>query len=105
MQTHRDDDAQKWLDSLRSKAERMMAAGESEITAGREREGETPLSEYVRDGVHVRQLPDDEHGILRISIGAAPYQVGETSYLVFRGDRGRCQSLVRRALKALEYGP
>ena len=91
-----------WLAHLRTKAEAMVAAGESQITAGKP--GEQARAEYRRAGVSVRHLPDDEHGILRISIGGHPDQPMDSSYLVFRGDRGQCQSLLRRALKALEYG-
>jgi len=103
MQTHDDRDARLpgWLDSLREKADAMIAVGESQITAGKP--GEKPLVEYVRAGVRVTQLPDDEHGILRLSIGGHPAAPFDTAYLVFRGDRGQCQSLLRRALKALEY--
>lgn len=99
MQTHSDFDA--LFRGLRDKAERMVEAGESQITTGKP--GEEVLSEYKRAGVLVRQLPDDEHGILRISIGGHPDEPFDTSYLVFRGDRGAVQSLLRRALKALEY--
>jgi hypothetical protein len=104
MQTHDDRDARltpAWLDSLRDKADAMTEAGESQITAGKP--GEKPIADYVRAGVRVMQLPDDEHGILRLSIGGHPAAPFDTAYLVFRGDRGQCQSLLRRALKALEY--
>lgn len=103
MQTHEDRDAPDaaWLDSLRAKAAKMVDAGESQMTAGKP--GEEPLAEYRRAGVTVRQLPEDEYGILRLSIGAHPDAWLDTAYLVFRGDRGKCQSLLRRALRALEF--
>lgn len=102
MQTHRDDDAFRALfGELEKKAERMVEAGESQITAGKP--GEKPTTEYKRAGVLVRQMPDDEHGVLRISIGGHPDAPFDSSYVVFRGNRGAVQSLLRRALKALEY--
>jgi hypothetical protein len=103
METHDDRDALPpgWLDSLRVKAQKMVEAGESQITAGKP--DEKPLTDYRRGGVAVTQLPEDEHGILRLSIGCHPDAPIDTAYLVFRGDRGKCQSLLRRALKALEY--
>jgi len=100
MQTHRDRDAYRpWIKSLEDKAEKMQAAGESQITAGKP--DEQILDQWKWNGVYVRQLPPDEHGILRISIGG-----GDTpsplNYLVFRGDHGECVDLLRKALKALE---
>lgn len=80
----------------------MTSEKQSEITAGKE--GEISLAEWKSSNVHVTHLPPDEHGILCISIGD-----GETplplNYCVFRGSRGACIDLLRKALKALEKGP
>lgn len=103
MQTHEDRDARRdWLDSLEKKAERMQAAKQSEITAGKK--GEPVLAEWNASGVDVRQLPPDEHGTLRLSIGRGETPVS-LNYCVFRGEHGACVDLLRRALAALEAGP
>jgi hypothetical protein len=103
MQTHEDRDARReWLDSLTEKADRMKAAGQSEITAGKT--DEPTLAEWKAHGVNVEELPPDEHGILRISIGGGEIPV-PLNYCVFRGDHGACVDLLRKALAALERGP
>lgn len=98
--THDDRDA--WLIDLGRKAKRMKAANQSEIAGGRA--GESVLSEWKANGVGVRQMPPDEHGVLRILVGG-----GETpiplNYCVFRGDHSACIDLLRKALTALEAGP
>jgi len=107
MQTHEDRDARRdarreWLDSLTEKADRMTAAKQSEITAGKSEE--TVLAEWKAHGIGVRHLPPDEHGILRISIGGGETPV-PLNYCVFRGDPGACVDLLRNALAAMEEGP
>lgn len=100
MQTHRDSDFNSnWLDDLKRKASRMKADGKSTIAGGAE--GELPIEQWDSHGVAVRKMPDDEHGILRISIGGGDTPVG-VNYCVFRGDHGQCIDLLRRALAALE---
>ncbi|KKN80794.1 hypothetical protein LCGC14_0326000 [marine sediment metagenome] len=102
MQTHEDRDARRdWLRSLAAKAEQMCVAGESKITAGKE--GEPVLGEWKTNGIDVRHLPPDEHGILRISIGGGETPV-PLNYCVFRGDHSACVDLLRKALAALERG-
>lgn len=91
-----------WLDSLKQKAEQIRNLGKSKITGGTE--GEPVIAEWKNDGVTVRQLPPDEHGILRISVGGGETPV-PLNYLVFRGDQGKCVDLLRKALMALEHGP
>jgi len=101
MQTHDDRDFRReWLDSLEEKANRMHANGESKITGGDE--GEKPLSEWQHKTVHVRHMPPDEHGILRISVGGGTDTPIQLNYCVFRGNRGHCIDLLRKALKAME---
>lgn len=107
MQTHDDRDftqfRREWLQSLEEKADRMQAAGQSKITGGDD--GEKPLAEWNHKSVHVRHMPEDEHGILRISIGGGQDAPLELNYCVFRGNRGHCIDLLRKALKAMEAGP
>ena len=101
MQTHEDADFKnEWLKSLEEKANRMHAAGESKITGGDK--GEEALSEWQFKSVHVRHMPPDEHGILRISVGGGTDTPIELNYCTFRGNRGHCIDLLRKALKAME---
>lgn len=104
MQSHNDQDfmqfRKEWLESLESKADRMAAAGQSKIAGGEE--GEQPLAEWQHKGVCCRHMPPDEHGILRISIGGGQDTPIELNYCVFRGNRGHCIDLLRKALKAME---
>jgi len=83
-------------DDIHDKARRMIDEGKNTITAGVP--GEQAIAKWESGGVVVRQMPDDEHGLLRISIGGLPNK----GYLVFRGDRGQCRALLKRALRALE---
>ena len=104
MQTHDDRDFHReWLKSLEEKADRMQAAGESKITGGDE--GEQSLAEWKGKGVFVRHMPPDEHGLLRISIGGGDESPIQLNYCVFRGNRGHCIDLLRKALKAMLDGP
>lgn len=103
MQTHEDRDFRflnEWLKSLKEKANRMQSEGKSKITAGDD--GEQPLEEWQQNGVHVRHMPPDEHGILRISIGGGIVAPMELNYCVFRGNHGACIDLLRKALKAMD---
>lgn len=103
MQTHYDDDARReFMDLLRKKAKEYEERGLSRITAGRP--GEEELASWKANGVSVRHLPDDEHGVLRISIGGGDTPV-PLNYLVFRGEHGACVNLLRKALAALESCP
>ena len=103
MQTHDDHDARReWLRDLEAKAERMTSTKQSEITAGKG--DERVLAEWNANSIGVRQLPPDEHGILRISIGGGATPI-PLNYCVFRGEHGECVDLLRKALAALEAGP
>lgn len=64
-------------------------------------DGEPLLAEWQSNGVHVMQRPDDSQGILRISIGGGKTPI-PLNYCVFRGARGACIDLLRKALKALK---
>lgn len=101
MQSHDNNDFDpELLASLQAKAERMTEEGKNTITAGAE--GEELLAKYTSDRVSVKKLPDDEHGILRISIGGIlDGRPGPWGYLVFRGDKDKVRKLLQRALRAL----
>lgn len=107
MQSHQDSDflanENRWMESLKKKANQLHAEGKSSITGGLP-SGEEVLHEWKARGITVRQLPDDEHGILRISIGGGETPVG-VNYLVFRGKHSQCVDLLRKALIALQEGP
>jgi hypothetical protein len=103
MQTHKDSDYQdRWLRSLQNKADKMVAEKRSVITAGED--GETPLARWKARGLTVTQLADDEHGILRISIGGGDGTPLELAYCTFRGRHSKCVDLLRKALVALQEG-
>ena len=99
MQTHRNED---FLERLRERADKCVDELSSTITAGKP--GEEPLASWRRGNVDVKQLADDEQGILRISVGGGQTPV-PLNYVVFRGNHGECVDLLRRALAALERRP
>jgi len=86
-------------ESLEEKAKRMLEAGESQITAGRE--GESVLRQWIHGRAHVQKLPDDEHGLCRISVGGSSDMI----YVVYRGDIGKCRDQLRAALAAFQAAP
>jgi len=99
MQTHDDYDGSAAFADLRKLAEEMTARGENLITAGAP--FERMVMEQQRGGFLVRQLPDDPLAF-RISIGAAhDKRLGESAYLVFRGDPATVRRLLERALAAM----
>ena len=106
MQSHRDDEhrpseIQKFLSRLKERADETVKQAASQITAGKS--GEKPIAEWEASGVHVKQLPDDEQGILRISTGGINHPTGgDFAYCVFRGRKEECIDLLRKALKALK---
>lgn len=82
MQTHDNSNhglREEFLNALRGKADKMGAKGTSSITAGEL--NEEPICEWKgSNGVHCRKMPDDEHGVLRISIGGGEH-VAEDEHL------------------------
>lgn len=88
-----------FLSALSAKADQLVALQKSQITSGA---GEVVLAEWQSNNIAVTQLPADEHGVLRISIGGGNETPVILNYLRFRGDHGQCVDLLRRALKALE---
>lgn len=92
--------ADQFMDDLQRRAEVIKKMEKSKITGGAD--GEPILMEWTANGVGVRQLPDDEQGILRISIGGGEHLPVKMNYCVFRGNRSLCIGVLRKALKALE---
>ena len=115
MQTHDDRSHNPIIDSipreseedfmgrLRDRADEAMRAGSSTITAGKE--GEQALEKWKANGVHVQRLPEDEQGVLRISIGGGPNLPVALNYCSFRGNRRHCLHLLKKAVAALEELP
>lgn len=101
MQTHQDCDFD--LDRLQERAGQMVQDKASEITCGKPGE-ETLQSWDSANGVSVRQLPEDEQGILRISVGGGIQKV-DVNYCVCRGDLAKCAHLLEKAAHALKDGP
>ena len=100
MQSHEDrSHSNEFMKRLMERAEKCVKEKSSQIAGGRE--GEGVLDEWGANTFHVKQLPDDEQGILRISIGGGS-EVVPLDYCVFRGDRLACLNLLRKAVKALE---
>lgn len=110
MQSHLDSDfmrrnqlSERFLAELQGRVEAIKQQEASQITGGTD--GELVLAEWESNSVHVKQRPDDPQGILRISIGGGDDLPVSLNYLVFRGNRGKCVDLLRKALKALETDP
>lgn len=83
-----------FLDKLQKQAKKMLEEGSNVITAGKF--GEQVLFEYEKDGVLIRQMPDDPLA-LRVSIGQINI-TSKDSYLVFRGDPKQVKLLLTRML-------
>ena len=114
MQTHEDSDfiqhlRHDFMDRLQQRADQCVKDKSSEITGGKE--GEKPLAVWRHKGMQVTHRPDDEQGILRISIGGiveVPLH-GKLpvhfEYCVIRGSVGQCIDLLERAIAALRQAP
>lgn len=85
------------IDSLTERARQLSEARLNEITAGKL--GERVLSEQEVGGVIVRRMPDDEHGVLRLSIGGGRRAGG--FYCVYRGNPNEIIEACEKALAAL----
>lgn len=92
---HREGQYQSVLESLRAKAEVMTDLGVNRVTNDR------VLEEWEHDGVRIQMLPDDPHGVLRISIGGHS-DIKPSDYCNFRGDQGRCIVLLEKCLVAIK---
>jgi hypothetical protein len=103
MQTHYDQQ-HAFIDRLRERAEKAQKAAASTIAAGGENEQELG-SWRASNGMHCRHMPDDEQGILRLSIGGGEHLPTTMNYLVVRGKIGQCIELLEKALVALRQCP
>ena len=83
------------LESLRGKADAMTEERSNKITAGDD--DERPIRSWKHGSMSIRQMPDDEHGVLRISVGG---NVGY-GYCTFRGPRKACAKILQQALAAI----
>lgn len=105
MQTHDDyqhriNEAARFMERLKQRA--AQDKGKSQITAGHE--SEIPLARWKHGDVQVTHYPDDEQGILRISIGGGHTPV-PLNYCVIRGGVGQCIELLEKAIAALRASP
>lgn len=107
MQTHYDKQHGEYVDfmeRLRERADKAARDKVSQITTGKD--GEEPLGSWkASNGVHVRHLPDDEQGILRISLGGGDNLPVTMNYLTIRGRVGECIALLEKAIVALRECP
>ncbi len=108
MQTHMDSDfagetRKRFMEALEARADKAIQDQTSKITGGMD--GEQPINQWKRRGVEVRELPADEQGILRISVGGGDDTPVSLNYCVFRGNHAKCVDLLRKALIALQEGP
>ena len=105
MQTHHDDQhADDFTSRLRERAAKAQRDGTAGITAGKQ--GEVELANWKgSNGVHVSHMPDDEQGVLRISIGGGDHLPVTLNYLTVRGPVGQCIDLMEKALVALRECP
>ena len=100
VQTHENRDSSVFLELLRQRAAESVAKGDGTIAAGAP--GEEPLAAYkASNGVHVRLMPDDPQGILRISIGGGDKLPVTMNYCTVRGDIWQCIELLEKAVAAL----
>lgn len=102
MQSHRDEQhAARFIERLKKRAEQAQKAKASIITTGDE-----PLASWQgSNGVHINHLPDDEQGVLRISIGGGDHLPVTLNYCTIRGDLGQCIKLLEMARLALKEAP
>lgn len=102
MQTHdnreHSPELSKMFEELSEKAAKMTRERTNTITAGKA--GEEPLDRWQHGDLWVTKMPDDEHNLLRISVGGP----GKFAYCTYRGDREGCLKLLREAVEAMEQG-
>lgn len=110
MQSHRGMDHEEgkrlremFISKLEDKAQKMTAAGESQLPGGKQEE--QPLTEYTAEnGVGVRRMPEDEMGIIRISAGGGDNTPVVCNYVVFRGNAKQTVKLLHKVIAAIEQG-
>ena len=92
---HRESERKRVLKQLRLKSELLSELGKNRHNNQR------VLEQWTHDRIRVQMLPEDEQGVLRVSIGGHP-EIKPSEYCNFRGDQGRCIALLERALKAMK---
>lgn len=101
MQTHRDAEHETFMERLRERADAAQKAKASTLTGGEP--GEDPLfSGQASNGVHVKVLPDEEQGIIRVSLGGGDHLPVHLDYCVIRGPIGKTIELVEISLAAMK---
>ena len=106
MNTHYDDQHRDsyFMDRLTNRAAESMLKGQSQITAGKQ--GEEPIATWkATNGIHAKWMPEDEQGILRISVGGGDNLPVPMNYLTIRGGVGECIALLEKAIAALRECP
>ena len=100
----RQHDITKFMGELQGRAAKARKNKTSQITTGKD--GEKPLGAWKgSNGVHVKHMPDDEQGILRISCGGGDHLPVTMNYLTIRGGVGQCIELLEKAIVALRECP
>ena len=103
MQTHEDGShVGEFLRRLKERATQMKQDRASEITGGKD--GEKELARWDAEGIQCIHRPEDEQGVLRISVGGGETPV-PLNYCVIRGDLGQCIELLEKAARALRAAP
>lgn len=93
-----------FLARLRERAEAIQESGASALTTGYP--DESPLASWKgENGVVCTHLPDEEQGILRISIGGGEHLPVTMNYCNIRGSVGQCIDLLEKAIAALKECP
>lgn len=93
-----------FIERLQQRADLAERAAASTIAAGASVEEELGAWK-ASNGIHCRHMPDDEQGILRLSIGGGDHLPAKMNYLVIRGKVGQCIELLEKALVALRECP
>ena len=93
-----------FIERLRQRAEVAEKAAASTITAGTDSEQELG-SWKASNGIHCRHMPDDEQGILRLSIGGGDNLPAKLNYVVFRRRIGQCIEMVEKSIVSLRECP
>ena len=104
MHTHEDSShSRAWISSLKEKMERMTAEKQNAI-AGPE---DIPLAAWKSkaNGMYVRHMPDDEHGVVRVSVGGGDTTPVTLNYCTIRGTVGQSIKLLEMAIVALREAP
>ena len=104
MQTHDDSNHRNdFLQRLMERADKAKEDKTSQITTGLR--GEEALAKWKSNQVHVTHMPNDEQGILRISIGGGKNMPVRMNYCTIRGSVGECIQLLEKTILALRNAP